>query len=70
MPPVETFIVRVWTPSQDLAHEISSPELHGSVEHIGTKDQRQFRNAGDLLEILSAVLRTEPEGRAERLKPT
>lgn len=67
---METFIVRVWTPSQDLAHEISSSELHGSVEHIGSKDPVPFQNAGDLLEILSAVLRTAPEEDAERFKPT
>jgi hypothetical protein len=57
---VETFIVRVWTPSPALAHEVSSPELHGDVEHVRSRQRTQFRCASDLVEILRAVV--EPAG--------
>jgi hypothetical protein len=68
---VETFIVRVWTPSQDLADEIAPGELRGNVEHVGSQQQAQFRTAGDLLEILRAVLEPAAEaGRLERFKQT
>ncbi len=53
---METFIVRLWAPSPDLAEEISPGELHGSVEHVGSKDSRPFTNGDDLLEILRIAL--------------
>jgi hypothetical protein len=49
---VETFIVRVWAPSPELAAEISSRELHGNVEHVSSKQQLSFRSTDDLIEIL------------------
>ena len=51
---METFIVRLWAPAPELAEEISPGELHGSVEHVGSKDTRRFRNGDDLLEILTS----------------
>jgi hypothetical protein len=53
---VETFIVRVWTPSPDLADEIPTPELHGNVEHVGTRRSSAFRTSEELVELLKAVL--------------
>lgn len=57
---METFIVRLWAPAPELAQEISPSELHGSVERVGWKDARRFRNGDDLLEILKAAL--DPPG--------
>jgi hypothetical protein len=61
---VETFIVRLWAPSPDLAEEISPGELHGSVEHVGSKDSRRFANGDDLLEIFRIAL--DPPGKDQR----
>ena len=60
---METFIVRLWAPAPDLAEEISPGELHGSVEHVGSKDSRRFRNGDDLLEILTSHA-TDPNRRS------
>ncbi|MBA3434482.1 MAG: hypothetical protein H0U08_10360 [Actinobacteria bacterium] len=58
---METFIVRVWTPSPDLANESSAGELHGSIEHIRSRESGQFHTGGHLLEILrGALLSSEP----------
>ena len=54
---METFIVRVWTPSPELADEVARDELRGMVERVGSKEQFQFGNAGDLLEIVRSALR-------------
>lgn len=51
---METFIVRLWAPAPDLAEEISPGELHGSVEHVASKDTRRFQNGDDLLVILTS----------------
>lgn len=51
---METFIVRLWAPAPDLAEEISPDELHGSVEHVGSKDTRRFQDGDDLLGILTS----------------
>ena len=59
---METFIVRLWEPSPDLADEISTGQLHGSVEHVGSKDSRRFTNGDDLLEILRLALDPRAEG--------
>jgi hypothetical protein len=64
---VETFIVRVWTPSPDLAHEISSPELHGDVEHVRSKRRARFRTTNDLVELLRALAERADEASAERV---
>lgn len=53
---METFIVRVWTPSPELADEIARDELRGMVERVGSKEQFQFGSAGDLLEIVRSAL--------------
>lgn len=50
---METFIVRLWAPAPEFAEEIPPGELHGSVEHVGSKDTRRFRNGDDLLEIIT-----------------
>ena len=66
---METFIVRVWTPSPDLAHEIAPGDLRGNVEHVGSRAQAQFRDADDLLEILRRVLEpAEEASHPERFK--
>jgi hypothetical protein len=68
--PVETFIVRLWTPSPELADEIPVGELHGSVEHLGSKDSRRFRNGDDLLDILRIALGPRvPDALEEDLEP-
>jgi hypothetical protein len=53
---VETFIVRLWTPSPELADEIAADELHGSVEHVRSRESSPFRNGDDLLELLKVAL--------------
>ncbi len=69
---METFIVRLWAPSPDLAEEISPGELHGSVEHVGSKDSRRFKNGDGLLEILRIALDPprEDQGAAGRFPST
>jgi hypothetical protein len=62
---VETFIVRVWTPSPELAREISSSELHGNVEHVASKRQLPFRSTDDLLENLRRTPGEAPEAERE-----
>ncbi len=57
---METFIVRLWAPAPELAQELSPSELHGSVERVGSKDTRRFRNGDDLLQILKSAL--DPPG--------
>jgi hypothetical protein len=58
---VETFIVRVWTPSPELAHEIPAGELHGSIEHVRSRESTQFQTGDHLLEILRlAAVSTQP----------
>jgi hypothetical protein len=52
---VETFIVRLWTPSPDLVREVSR-ELQGSVEHVSSKQNDHFRTSGELLAILRTAL--------------
>ena len=49
---METFIVRVWAPSPELAAEVTSRELHGNVEHVSSKQKLPFRSTDDLIEIL------------------
>ena len=51
---METFIVRLWAPASDLAEEIAPGGLHGSVEHVGSKDTRRFQDGDDLLAILTS----------------
>jgi hypothetical protein len=53
---VETFIVRLWTPSPERADEVVAPELHGSLEHVGSKLSDAFRTSDELLELLRAAL--------------
>ena len=67
---METFIVRVWKPSPELAHEISSPELKGDVQHARSKTRSPFRSTSDLVEILSAVARSADGASAEHFKET
>jgi hypothetical protein len=67
---VETFIVRVWTPSPELAHEVTSPELHGDVEHVRSRTRLHFHSTNELVELLRAVARPTERGSAERLKRT
>jgi hypothetical protein len=65
---VETFIVRVWTPSAKLAHEVTSPELHGDVEHVRSRKRSHFHSTSELVELLRAVARPTEHASAERLK--
>ena len=65
---METFIVRVWTPSPELAHEVSSTELHGDVEQVRSRRRWQFRSTSDLVEILRAVASPAERDRAKGLK--
>ena len=57
---METFIVRLWTPSPELLDEVSTRELRGNVEHVPSKQSEHFRTSDELLAILRAVL--EPGG--------
>jgi hypothetical protein len=52
---VETFVVRIWTPAQELAAEMPAGELHGVVERVGADYRAPFRNAQELLEILRSA---------------
>jgi hypothetical protein len=66
---VETFVVRVWTPAQELAAEIPPDELHGVVERVGSDERAPFRNARELLEILRSAAQSPsalPPGRFKR----
>ena len=68
---METFVVRIWMPSPELTEEVPPDELRGHVEHIGSSERTQFRNADDLLEILRAALEPSEEAqRPERFKQT
>jgi hypothetical protein len=67
---VETFIVRVWTPSPELAHEISSPELKGDVEHVRSRKRSHFRSTSDLVDILRAHAGRADGATNERFKGT
>jgi hypothetical protein len=61
---VETFIVRLWAPSPDLADEIAGGELHGSVDHLRAQESYRFQTGAGLLEILRLALdpaREDPE---------
>jgi hypothetical protein len=62
---VETFIVRVWTPSADLVGE-APRELQGSIEQVSSKQNDHFRTSEELLAILRTALeaRKEPPDRA------
>jgi hypothetical protein len=53
---VETFIVRLWTPSPERADEIDSPELHGNLENVRSKRSDAFRTSEELLALLKAAL--------------
>ena len=64
---METFIVRIWTPSPELTDEVSKGDFRGSVEHAGSSDSVQFRTAEDLVRVLKAALASD---RAPRLKGT
>lgn len=59
---METFIVRIWTPSAELQREISARELQGSVEHVSSKENDHFRTSDELIAILRTALepRTTP----------
>jgi hypothetical protein len=65
---VETFIVRVWTPSPELAHEVSSSELRGDVEHVGSRKRSHFCSTSDLVEILRAAAKPADGRTAEGFK--
>lgn len=67
---METFVVRVWTPSPDLTAEISQIELRGTVERVGTNEQSQFHTGSELLEILAAMIVREPALHLRRIKRT
>lgn len=59
---METFIVRVWTPSPELGGEVASDELRGVVERVGSKEQLQFGSASDLLDIMSSAVQAGAQG--------
>lgn len=59
---METFIVRLWTPSPDLADDPAEGELHGSVEHIRARESYRFQSGDGLLEILRLALDAPREG--------
>lgn len=63
---VETFIVRIWTPSPDLAAEITTPELHGNVEHVRSKRSNRFRTSEDLVEFLRVALEPADDSSQDR----
>jgi hypothetical protein len=67
---METFVVRIWTPSPELAREASAAVLRGTVEHVGTKAQTQFRTGSDLLEILTASLEAHLTAASHGIKQT
>jgi hypothetical protein len=53
---VETFIVRLWTPSPDLVDEVPENELQGSVDHLRARESYRFQTGDGLLEILRIAL--------------
>jgi hypothetical protein len=53
---VETFIVRLWSPSPDLVDEVADDELHGSVDHLRARQSYRFQTGDGLVEILRLAL--------------
>ncbi len=60
---METFIVRIWTPSPELTDEISKGDFRGSVEHAGSSDSVQFRTAEDLVRVLKTAIARDHDTR-------
>ena len=53
---MKTSIVRLWTPSVDLADEIAEGELHGSVDDVRAGESHRFQTGDGLVEILKLAL--------------
>ena len=57
---METFVVQIWTPAPEVEAEVTLRELHGVVEHIGSKQQVAFRSDEELLDALRRAFEREP----------
>jgi len=56
---VQTFVVRVWTPSSREGEPAPPEGLRGVVERVGLDLQMPFRSPDELLEILRSAMESE-----------
>ncbi len=65
MPGMETFVIRLAEPAPP-SHDARSPDLHGVVEHLRSRETRPFRGTDQLLRLLVDGLATPKHVVAEQ----
>ena len=65
---METFVVRVWQPSERAASEESQSVLRGVLEHVGSGHSDRFQGETELVELIRAELaRSRSEAKREEV---
>ena len=69
---METFVLRVWTPSREEAESEggASPRgLHGFLEHVGSDRREAFHTRAELIALIESAVRSSAlEVRLERAR--